>query len=522
MAVDHRWQVDDAQRYVAATVDVLATSAACEIFERGGSAIDAAIAANAVLSVTAPHLCGLGGDLLALVQTRHGATVLNASGRAGSQSDPESLRTGGHAHIPFRHHMASVTIPGCVDGWAALSQRFGRLHLSEVLEPAIHLAADGFDLGPLLFTALDELDHVARPRFDELTTQATGIGAVIKRPGIARTLAAIGTDGRDSFYLGEFGAGLSGLAGSSITAEDLSADQASWQDPLTIELWDHTIHAAGPNSQAYLVLATILVASAVGIPDDPDDPMWAHLLIEAALVAGHDRNEVLHEFADGRALLDAAAQRHRMIPMDRASQRRIRLVDGDTTAITTADADMAVSLIQSNAAGFGSWLVEPSTAINLHNRGIGFNLLAGHDNELRARRRPAHTLSPITFCSNDGSNVGSNVIGSAGTMGGDAQPQILAQILTRLLHHRQSPAEVLSAPRWSLRGTTAFDTWSARSSPTVMVEASSGWAQGLGALGHSVIESTGVFGHANLAWSSRQSLAAAGDPRSVIGAAAGR
>jgi gamma-glutamyltranspeptidase/glutathione hydrolase len=414
-----------------------------------------------------------------------------------------------------------VTVPGCVDGWVALSQRFGRLHLAEVLEPAVHLATDGFDLGPLLFNALRELDDLARPRFDELTTQATRIGAVVKRPGIARTLASIGTDGRNSFYLGEFGTGLRSLTDSWITAEDLSVGQATWEDPLSIELWDHTLHAAGPNSQAYLTLATMLLASAIGIPDEPDDPMWAHLLIEATLAAGHDRDGVLHEFADGRALVDAARRRHRLIPMDHASRRRARFADGDTTAITTADADMAVSLIQSNAAGFGSWLVEPSTAINLHNRGIGFSLVAGHDNELHPGRRPAHTLSPITFCSNDGSNL----IGSAGTMGGDAQPQILAQVLTRLLYHRQGPAEALTAPRWSLRGETAFDTWTTESSPSVMVETSSAWADGLGSLGHRVIEAvgtTGAFGHANLTRSSPQGLAAAGDPRSIIGAATGR
>ena len=520
------WQIDGARDHVAASADLLATAAADDIFERGGSAVDAAIAANAVLCVTGPHLCGLGGDLLAIVQTRDGATVLNASGRAGSRSDPASMRASGVTRIPLRHHHAAVTIPGCVDGWVALSQRYGQLDLAEVLEPAIFLATDGFETGPLLFRALGELDDLARPRFAELTNQAVGVGAPIIRPGVARTLEAIGRDGRDAFYLGEFGRGLVEVTDSWITGEDLGQDQATWQEPLSIDLWDCTINTAAPNSQGYLTLATVALAAAIGIPDDPTDPLWAHLLIEATLAAGEDRDEVLADSADGRALLEYAAGRLGHIPSDHASRRRARLNDGDTTSISTADTTMAVSLIQSNAAGFGSWLVEPSTSINLHNRGIGFSLRPGHHTELHPGRRPAHTLSPTTVSSTaDSSGAETSWLAAIGTMGGDAQPQILAQLLARLAHHRQNPTDIVAAPRWVLRGANAFDTWADESSPSVLVETASGWAEGLVRLGHEVIESSGVsgaFGHAHLAWSSVDRLAAGADPRTVIGGVLGR
>lgn len=536
MRSDRPWQIDGARHHVAATADVLATTAADDIFERGGSAVDAAIAANAVLCVTGPHLCGLGGDLFAIVQTRDGAAVLNASGRAGSRCDADSMRASGLTRIPLRHHRAAVTIPGCVDGWVALSQRYGHLSLAEVLEPAVHLATAGFETGPLLFRALGDLDDLARPRFAELTDQAVSVGARVMRPGIARTLETIGRNGRDAFYLGEFGDGLVHVTESWITADDLSHDQATWHDPLSIDLWGCTINTAAPNSQAYLTLATVALAAAIGLPDDPTDPRWAHVLIEATLAAGEDRDEMLVDSADGRTLLEDAAGRHRQIPLDHASRRRVRFADGDTTAISTADTSMAVSLIQSNAAGFGSWLVEPSTSINLHNRGIGFSLRPGHDTELRAGRRPAHTLSPTTVSSRAvssravssdalSSGADTSMIAAIGTMGGDAQPQIVAQLLARLVHHRHNPTDIIAAPRWVLRGANAFDTWAAESSPSVLVEAEAGWTDDLRRLGHEVIEAagvTGAFGHAQLAWSSPERLAAAADPRSVIGGTLGR
>ena len=189
-----------ALRAVAATADQLATQAAMTAYTVGGNAVDAAVAASAALAVTAPHLCGMGGDLLAIVRTPNGALEgLNATGRAGSGADPDELRADGHTELPMRHDVRTVTIPGCVDGWLALHQRFGRLDLAEVLGPASRLAAFGFPASPLLVGSLQLVDDAGRSNLAELASQATTPGATVTRPGVALALQAIVAGGRDAF-----------------------------------------------------------------------------------------------------------------------------------------------------------------------------------------------------------------------------------------------------------------------------------------------------------------------------------
>ncbi len=219
-------------------------------------------------------------------------------------------------------------------------------------------------------------------------------------------------------------------------------------------------------------------------PTIRDDPQWAHLLIEAATAAGYDRPEVLHERADGIALLAAIEARSSLIDPQRASRRPSPGRAGDTTYLCTADTHgMGVSLIQSNAAGFGSWLVEPNTGINLHNRGIGFALRPGHPAEYGPGRRPPHTLSPAL------ATRGHDLLAVFGTMGGDAQPQILLQLAARLFHHGQSPATAVHAGRWALHGPqSGFDTWTAPEGPVLSIEghAPDAWRTGLAQRGHVV------------------------------------
>ena len=167
-----------ALRAVAATADQVATQAAMAMFDRGGNAVDAAIAANAAIAVTAPHLCGMGGDLFALVRTPDGEVVgLDASGHAGQGADAAAMRAEGLTEVPLRHDIRSVTVPGCVDGWVQLHERFANLDLATILAPAIRLAASGFPASPLLVASLGLLDDAARPRFHELVGQATAVGA---------------------------------------------------------------------------------------------------------------------------------------------------------------------------------------------------------------------------------------------------------------------------------------------------------------------------------------------------------
>jgi gamma-glutamyltranspeptidase/glutathione hydrolase len=505
----------------AASADDRATQAAIEIMSAGGNALDAAIAANAVLAVTCPHLCGIGGDLLAVIATDSEVLALNASGRAGHGAVADRLRAEGLTQIPLRHHLAAVTVPGCVDGWMLAHERLGRLGLSEILDAAIRYAESGFVAHSPLAKFVTGLDPLGSQNLNEIVSQATSPDAVISRPGLARTLRAIADNGRVGFYEGEFGEGLREFAEGWVDATDLAGSQANWVTPLSETIFGVQVHTVPPNSQGYLALGSTWLASEHGLPSDPDDPDWAHILIEASTAAGYDRPSVLSETADGPALLQAIRGRLNMVDPAKASLRPTPHRLGDTTYLCTMDAQgMAVSLIQSNAAGFGSWMVEPRTQIPLHNRGLGFNLFPGHPAEISPGARPPHTLSPLMV-------TGPGLLrGPLGTMGGDAQPQILAQVLTRMLHHGHSPEVAVNAPRWVLRGpVTGFDTWTGEEPASVVVEmgAEESWSQGLRAKGHTVRLGhalSGEFGHAHAILRDADGVMHAGaDHRTVIGSA---
>lgn len=287
-----------------------------------------------------------------------------------------------------------------------------------------------------------------------------------------------------------------------------------------VEHRDWTV--VGSRRVGYLTLGGAIVLDGLDLPD-PDDEQWAHLLIEAARVAGHDRPAALHEHADGVALLDAIRARRHELDHERASNRTTPAGAGDTTYLCTAEVDgLAVSLIQSNASGFGSWLVEPSTGINLHNRGLGFSLAPGHPAEFGPGRRPPHTLSPAL------ATRAHEFVSVFGTMGGEAQPQILLQIAARLFHHRQSPTTAINAARWALAGPrTGFDTWDDIAVQGLDIEghAPADWAERLTARGHrtSTLPAwDSTFGHAHAIMRDGDGLAGAADPRTRIGAVIGR
>lgn len=489
------------------------------MLERGGSAADAAIATNAVLAVTAPHMCGLGGDLFALVHAGERVTALNASGRAGSGADAGRLRAEGHERMPHLHDVRSVPVPGCVDGWLALHDRYGRLPLATLVEPAVRLARDGFAASPLLAPGAQAV--AGQPGGGDFAPVRVA-GDVMARPGVARTLEAVASDGREGFYQGEFGEGLVALGAGEYAEADLAKPLADWVEPLRVGAFGHDVWSMPPNSQGYLLLLSLGITDGLELPGSPDDPAWAHLLAEAARIAGYDRPALLHENAGD--LLDPAEIARRRALVDPAGRLRVRGLTetGDTTYLCAVDGDgMGVSLIQSNASGFGSLLFEPRTGINLHNRGIGFSLVPGHPAEYAPGRRPPHTLTPALITRPDGS-----LRSVVGTMGGDAQPQILLQVITRLLRHGQAPGEAISAPRWKLgTGGTGFDTWDAPDETVLELEEGAPWAGGLGALGHPVAARPygSGFGHAHLIDVLPSGvLAGAADPRSLIGAAAGR
>jgi gamma-glutamyltranspeptidase/glutathione hydrolase len=510
-----------------AAANHLAAHAGASMLDRGGSAADAAVAAAAVMAVTSPHMCGLGGDVFAVVVAPGGPpAALNASGRAGSGADAVQLRAEGLVRMPFRDDVRSVTVPGCVDGLVALNARFGRLALGDVLAPAIGLARDGFPVSPTLAAA----SHVLPP---DLRSAAFGDAGVLVRggrltvAGVGDVLADVGAGGRGAFYEGSPGEALRTLAPGLFSAEDLRTVQAEWVEPLSLAAFGRRLWTTPPNSQGYLALASAWIADQVGVPPDPDDDEWAFVLVEAARQAAHDRIEVLHDRADGARLLAPERLAPRAEAMSAQASRGLADVysDGDTTYLCAVDGDRAgVSLIMSNAAGFGAHLLLDAHGIFLHNRGMGFSLRDGHPAELSPGRRPPHTLSPLAVTHDDGA-----LDAVIGTMGGDAQPQILLQLLARALVADEDAGTAVRAPRWSLtrEASTGFDVWEDPEPPIVALEhdAPAAWQGGLRRRGYDVWRSEPAddgFGHAQMIRvTADDMLCGAADPRTRDGACVG-
>ncbi len=525
---------------MVATADHLASSAGVATLRAGGNAADAAVAAGAVLAVTNQHQCGMGGDLFALVH-RAGEPVvaLCAAGRAGSGADPVQARVEGLTRLPAAGDVRAVTVPGCVDGWIELHRRFGRLPFAQVLEAAITYAATGFPVSPLLAAtapAILDLDGVDDYRDPAMAAGGKlPAGTLIRRPGVAAALEAVATEGRTGFYRGAFGEGLLRLGGNLFIRGDLARNQAEWVEPLSVDVWGHTVHVPPPPSQGYLVAAGAAVAAGLPLPDDPDDPAWAHLLAEAARAVGADRDEVLYDGADGRSLLDPERldRRRDAVDAEHRADSAPLTAGGGTTVACAVDRDRTgVTLIQSNASGWGAHIVEPQTGVFLHDRGIGFALTPDHPALLAPGRRPPHTLAPALVTRPDGTLH--SVLGS---MGGDAQPQIVLQLLARLLVHDESPGRAVRAGRWvlapgSVPGSPArthpgFDVWDGDGPGAVAVEAHApeAWDTGLAGRGHEVRRAADdidhAFGHAQVIAVADGVLAGIADPRSLDGAASG-
>ncbi|QSB04328.1 gamma-glutamyltransferase family protein [Natronoglycomyces albus] len=498
-----------------------ASGAGADIMEKGGNAVDAAIAAGAVLAVTSQNFCGLGGDLFALVwdDSSPAPAALNASGRSGSGASAQTLRADGLDRIPFHHSPHAVPVPGCVDGWAAMHQRYGSLPWADLFADAINLAENGWpsskslEQGATMLEGVDGAEEIRQAR----------AGEKLRRPRTAQALRDIASKGREGFYEGPFGAGLielgAGLGANGTdlyTAEDLRTQQANWEKALAATTAGHTLWTSRPNSQGYLLSLAMRILDHLEFSRE-DEGLWAHYIIEACRLAGYDRPEFLHEHADAeKILLEAASRAERIHPDTRADVSGPQ-ADGGTTYMAVSDSQgMAVSYIQSNAAGFGSLLFEPRTGIALQNRGIGFNLTPGHPAEYGPRKRPPHTLLPALVSREDGS-----LRLVTGTMGGDAQPQIVTQILDRILRGGQSVTQAIGAPRIRLdAGQTGFDTWSNSHGVNLEQDVPTPWETGLRQRGHEVNRLDVIFGHAHaIEITPSGQVSAAADPRAETGTA---
>jgi gamma-glutamyltranspeptidase len=447
-------------RWAIATPHSVATEAGAVAFERGGNALDAALAAAVTLAVSYPHNCGIGGDLFALVQRPEGSTIaINASGRAPARVDPDALRARYGATLP-EEGPDPITVPGAVSGWSALHAEGARLTWSDAFGAAIALAHGGVAVSRSLAAALDERTVVLAkdPGMASVffaNGQPLPFGALFRQAALGRTLQTIADEGPSALYGGSVGerytTGLQAI-GSPMTLDDLAMHRADLAAPLIGRYRDLDIRVVPPNSQGFVLLQVLALAERLEIDPDPLGSD-AGVLALAFAAANRDRD---HHLADAEAmrvhpstLLDdghiaGLADRVRDSLAFGSEQDRHR-GRGDTIALVTADAEgWAVSLIQSLWDSFGSGVMEPETGIVAHDRGNCFTLEPGHPNALAPGKRPFHTLMPVLAHHNDG------LAAVAGSMGGASQPQINAQTLIRAFDLGVPADEAVAAPRWTV------------------------------------------------------------------------
>lgn len=449
-------------RNLVATSHPAAAQAGLRMLLQGGNAVDAAVAAAACMTVLEPCSNGLGSDAFALVWDGHRLQGLNASGRAPSAWTPDYFRAkhGESAHPPVRGWDA-VTVPGAVAGWAALSERFGRLPFADLLEPAAEIAERGYAVPVVVqqkWAAAAQVPELTRqPGFREVFLphgRAPEVGEIFRMPGAARTLRAIADSRGQAFYAGEIAEALEKAAragGGALTRQDLANFRPEWVQPLQQRYRDCTLHEIPPNGQgiAALIALGILRHFDIGAMA-PDSAEAVHLQIEAMKLAFAD---VYHHCAEPQAMQVSAEQmldsgylasRAKLIDPRRAQDFEAgNPVKGGTIYLTAADASgMMVSFIQSNYMGFGSGVVLPEYGLSLQNRGHGFSLDPASPNVVAPGKRPFHTIIPA-FLTQDG-----RPLMSFGVMGANMQPQGHVQSVVRMVDWHQQPQAACDAPRW--------------------------------------------------------------------------
>ena len=442
-----------AERGMVVTPHPRATEAGVEALRAGGTALDAAVAANAMLAVVYCNACGLGGDAFALVWEPSAGRLhgFNGSGRSPAALTIESMRGAGHASMPQRGPL-TIDVPGAVDAWVQLLERFGRRSLADALEPAARTADEGYELtaitGRSIENALPTFDAAAQAVFSE----ARGPGTTFRQPLLAASLRAIADGGRDAYYGGPIGEEIARAiqaAGGVMTADDIAAHRGDWVEPITTGYGDLDVATMPPNSQGITALIALNILSALDWRmDEPD--VRTHAQIEAVKVAWSERDRCVADpergLADPSALLSAEHARQlagRLSPDEARVQVPANPAGGGTIYLCAADDDgMMVSLIESNYMGFGSGVMGGSTGIMLQNRGAYFSLDASHPNALGPRSRPLHTLMPGMLLRDGRAEV------ALGAMGGDGQPQTMVQLVTGLADDGLDPQAVVDRPRW--------------------------------------------------------------------------
>ncbi len=449
-----------AQHGMAATSHPLATQAALDILKNGGSAVDAAITANAVLGLMEPTGCGIGGDLFAIIwdadsQQLHG---LNASGRSPKSLSREYFIEQGYDYIPSFGALP-VSVPGAVDGWFELHKKFGKLEMQQILQPAIDYGREGFPVTELIAYYLER--SVSRighyPNFKETympNGKMPAKGEIFRNPFLANTYETIAREGRDAFYKGDIARTIATYIQENdgfLSYEDMAAHSSTWVEPVSTNYRGYDVWELPPNGQGIAALQMLNILEGYDIASmDLYDPEYIHLFVEAKKLAYEDRAQYYADMDFSPVPVEEltskayAAERRELIDPEKAA---LRIEPGlplgpNTIYLTVADKDgNMVSLIQSNYRGMGSGMTPPGLGFVLQNRGEGFTLEEDHFNTFEPGKRPFHTIIP-GFITKDG-----EPFMSFGVMGGDMQPQGHAQIVINMIDFGMNLQEAGDAPR---------------------------------------------------------------------------
>lgn len=456
-----------AQNGMAATSHPLATQIALDILKGGGNAIDAAIAANAALGLMEPTGSGIGGDLFAIVWSAKDQKLygLNASGRSPEKLTLDYFKEQGLDKIPSFGPLP-VSVPGCVDGWFMLHDKFGKKKMEEILSPAIRYAREGFPVTELIgyYLTLSSKRFKEYPNFADTympNGQPLKKGDVFKNPYLANTYEKIAKGGRDAFYKGEIAATIGAFIqeqGGFLSASDLANHESEWVEPVSTNYRGYDVWELPPNGQGIAALQILNIMEGYEVAKMGfGSTEYIHRFIEAKKLAFEDRakyyadpafNKLPTEYLISK---EYAAKRRKLISPDRAgkSYEAGKLKDGDTIYLTVADKEgNMVSFIQSNYRGMGSGMVPPKLGFMLQDRGELFTLEEGHYNQYEPKKRPFHTIIPA-FITKDGKPWV-----SFGLMGGAMQPQGHAQIVMNLIDFKMNLQEAGDAPRMSHSGSS--------------------------------------------------------------------
>ncbi|MDF1571565.1 MAG: gamma-glutamyltransferase [Bacteroidales bacterium] len=445
---------------MACTSQPLATQAALDILKSGGNAVDAAIAANAVLGLVEPTGNGIGGDLFAIVWDADSKQLygLNASGRSPRSLTREYFIEHGYTRIPAFGPLP-VSVPGCVDGWFEMHNRFGSISMEQILQPAVTYAREGFPLTELIAYYWERNARYLSPfpNVGEVYLpggSAPAKGEIFKNPALANTLETIAIEGRDAFYKGDIARTISDFMeeqGGFLFYEDLAAHASEWVAPMSVNYRGYDVWELPPNGQGIAALQILNILEGYDIAGMGfGSADYIHHFTEAKKLAFEDRAKYYADPAfndlDYRSLLtDAyAAERRALINSNQAARSYDagKIEHGNTIYLTVADeAGNMVSLIQSNYRGMGSGMCPPGLGFILQNRGELFSLEESHHNVYAPGKRPFHTIIPA-FITKDG-----QPLISFGLMGGSMQPQGHAQVLVNLVDFGMNLQEAGDAPR---------------------------------------------------------------------------